>query len=61
MAFMPVAHDTIAPMTEWRLEIMRGLETMEVMLVFLTDDFHGEHMDQPRGRVRSVLERRSYA
>ena len=35
-----VAHDTIAPMTEWRLEIMRGLETMEVMLVFLTDDFH---------------------
>ncbi|RYC33628.1 toll/interleukin-1 receptor domain-containing protein [Lichenibacterium minor] len=34
-----VAHDTIKPMTEWRLEIMRGLETMEVMLVFLTNDF----------------------
>lgn len=34
-----VAHDTIAPMAEWRLEIMRGLETMEVMLAFVTDDF----------------------
>lgn len=34
-----VAHDTITPMKEWRLEIMRGLETMEAMLVFLTDDF----------------------
>lgn len=35
-----VAHDTIEPMSEWRLEIMKGLETMEVMLVFLTDDLH---------------------
>lgn len=34
-----VAHDTIQPMSEWRKEIMRGLETMEVMLLFLTDDF----------------------
>jgi hypothetical protein len=34
-----VAHDTIKPMSEWRKEIMKGLETMEVMLVFLTDDF----------------------
>lgn len=34
-----VAHDTIKPMTEWRAEIMKGLQTMEVMLVFLTDDF----------------------
>lgn len=35
-----VAHDTIAPMAEWRHEIMRGLETMEIMLAFITDDFH---------------------
>lgn len=34
-----VAHDTIKPMSEWRKEIMKGLETMEAMLVFLTDDF----------------------
>ena len=34
-----VAHDTIKPMSEWRAEIMKGLETMEVMLLFLTDDF----------------------
>lgn len=34
-----VAHDTIQPMNEWRTEIMKGLETMEVMLVYLTDDF----------------------
>lgn len=35
-----VAHDTIEPTREWRREIMKGLETMEAMLVFLTDDFH---------------------
>lgn len=34
-----VAHDTIKPMSEWRTEIMKGLQTMEVMLLFLTDDF----------------------
>ncbi len=34
-----VAHDTILPMTEWRNEILRGLETMEAMLIYLTDDF----------------------
>ncbi len=34
-----VAHDTIVPRSEWRTEIMKGLETMEIMLVFLTDDF----------------------
>lgn len=34
-----VAHDTIQPMSEWRAEIMKGLQTMEVMLIFLTDDF----------------------
>ncbi|RUO36938.1 hypothetical protein CWE13_08825 [Aliidiomarina shirensis] len=35
-----VAHDTIEPMTTWQSEIVKGLETMEVMLVYLTDDFH---------------------
>jgi hypothetical protein len=34
-----VAHDTIQPMSEWRAEIMKGLQTMEVMLIYLTDDF----------------------
>lgn len=36
-----VAHDTIEPMTTWQREIEKGLETMEVMLAFVTDDFHG--------------------
>jgi len=35
-----VAHDTIEPMTTWQREIEKGLETMEVMLAFITDDFH---------------------
>ena len=35
-----VAHDTIEPMTQWRVEIRKGLETMEIMLAFVTDDFH---------------------
>lgn len=35
-----VAHDTIEPMTIWQHEITKGLETMEIMLVFLTDDLH---------------------
>lgn len=34
-----VAHDTIRPMAEWRKEIIRGLETMEIMLLFVTEDF----------------------
>lgn len=34
-----VAHEQIAPMKEWRKEIMNGLQTMEVMVLFLTDDF----------------------
>ena len=34
-----VAHDTIEPMTQWRAEIRKGLETMEIMLAFVTDDF----------------------
>lgn len=35
-----VAHDTIEPMSTWQNEIVKGLETMEIMLVYLTDDFH---------------------
>lgn len=35
-----VAHETIGAMTEWQAEIMKGLETMEIMLTFITDDFH---------------------
>jgi hypothetical protein len=35
-----VAHDTIEPMSSWQQEIEKGLETMEVMLAFITDDFH---------------------
>ncbi|QDM27561.1 toll/interleukin-1 receptor domain-containing protein [Tardiphaga sp. vice304] len=35
-----VAHDTIQPMSTWQREIEKGLATMELMLVFLTDDFH---------------------
>ncbi len=35
-----VAHDAIKPMKEWEHEILNGLNTMEVMLVLLTDDFH---------------------
>lgn len=34
-----VAHDTIKPLTTWRNEILKGLQTMEVMLAFITDDF----------------------
>ena len=35
-----VAHDSIEPMTTWKNEIIKGLETMEIMLAFVTDDFH---------------------
>ncbi len=35
-----VAHKNIEADKEWRKEIIAGLETMEAMLVFLTDDFH---------------------
>tara|TARA_R110002051_G_scaffold278363_2_gene339740 strand:+ start:194 stop:1177 length:984 start_codon:yes stop_codon:yes gene_type:complete len=34
-----VAHDTIPAQTEWRKQIMLGLETMEIMIVYFTDDF----------------------
>ena len=35
-----VAHDSIQPMTIWQSEILKGLESMEIMLAFVTDDFH---------------------
>ena len=35
-----VAHEAIGPMTVWQHEILKGLETMEIMLTFITDDFH---------------------
>lgn len=41
-----VAHDTIEPMTTWKDEILRGLETMEVMLALITDDFEQSYWTQ---------------
>ena len=35
-----LAHDTIEAMTTWQNEILNGLKTMEIMLVFATDDLH---------------------
>ena len=35
-----VAHDAIEPMTTWKAEILKGLQTMECMLIFITDNFH---------------------
>ncbi|MEA3009922.1 MAG: hypothetical protein QOJ91_1614 [Sphingomonadales bacterium] len=41
-----IAHDTIRPLAEWRDQIMKGLETMEAMIVFLTDDLQESHWCQ---------------
>ncbi|WP_072370601.1 toll/interleukin-1 receptor domain-containing protein [Hyphomicrobium sp. NDB2Meth4] len=35
-----VAHDTIEPDAEWLVEINRALNTMEIMLALISDDFH---------------------
>ena len=35
-----LAHDAIEAMTTWQNEILNGLKTMEIMLVFATDDLH---------------------
>lgn len=35
-----VAHDTIQPMTQWMSEILKGLAAMDVMLAFVTKNFH---------------------
>ena len=34
-----VAHDTIEPMKEWKKEIVNGLQSMEVLLALVTDNF----------------------
>lgn len=44
-----VAHDTIRPRAQWRAEIMKGLQTMEVMLAFITDDFESAYTNQEVG------------
>lgn len=35
-----VAHSSIEPMEKWQKVILNGLETMEIMLAFVTKDFH---------------------
>ena len=35
-----VAHDTIKPMKDWYDEILKTLETMEIMIAMVTDNFH---------------------
>lgn len=35
-----VAHDTIEPLEKWQKVILNGLDTMEIMLAFVTNDFH---------------------
>ena len=35
-----VAHDTIQPMTQWMPEILKGLAAMDIMLAFVTKNFH---------------------
>lgn len=34
-----VAHDTIEPLEKWQNTIIKGLQSMEVMLIFVTDGF----------------------
>lgn len=34
-----VAHDTIEPLEKWQNTIIKGLQSMEVMMVFVTDGF----------------------
>ena len=41
-----VAHDTIKPLKEWRHEIIKGLETMEIMLIYLTDGLEASYWCQ---------------
>jgi len=35
-----VAHDTIEPTASWQAEMEKALETMEVFIALITDDFH---------------------
>lgn len=50
-----VAHDSIEPMTTWQQEITKGLDTMEIMLAFVTDDFH--HSDWTNQEIGYALGR----
>ena len=36
-----VAHEDIAPSTIWQNEILNALDTMDIFVGFVTDDFHG--------------------
>ena len=36
-----VAHEDIAPSTIWQNEILNALDTMDISIGFVTDDFHG--------------------
>lgn len=38
-----VAHSSIEPMEKWQKVILQGLESMEIMLAFVTKDFHDSH------------------
>lgn len=45
-----VAHDAIEPMSPWEQEILKGLQTMEIMILFITDDFfHNNWTNQEIG------------
>ena len=35
-----MAHDTVKPMDKWQEVILKGLKTMDIMLAFVTKDFH---------------------
>jgi hypothetical protein len=35
-----VAHETIDALEKWQKVILQGLDSMEIMLAFITDDFH---------------------
>jgi len=35
-----VAHDSIQPMSTWKNEIMKGLQTMDACVCFITNDFY---------------------
>ena len=36
-----LAHEDVAPTTIWQNEILNALETMDIFIGFVTDDFHG--------------------
>ena len=45
-----VAHDDIAPGSQWQSEIIKALKTMDIFIGFVTDEFHeGSWTDQEIG------------